>query len=71
VNIRVTDWFIRDINLSNEQTVFLANEQQLLDVERFCTNPERFLVLSVDAMSLSTILCLERTETLCWKRVRV
>ena len=43
------DWFVRDVNLSNEQTVFLANEQQILDVERFCTNPERFSVLSVDA----------------------
>ena len=35
-------WFVRDVNLSNEQTVFLANDQQLLDVQRFCTNPELF-----------------------------
>ena len=37
-------WFVRDVNLSNEQTVFLANDQQLLDVQRFCTNPELFSV---------------------------
>ena len=43
------DWFVRDVNISNEQTIFLANKQQLLDIERFCTNPERFLVFSVDA----------------------
>ena len=43
------DWFVRDVNISNEQTIFLANEQQLLDVERFCTNPESFSVFSVDA----------------------
>ena len=38
------DWFIRDVNLSNEQTAFLANDQQLLDVQRFCTNSELFSV---------------------------
>ena len=43
------DWFVRDVNISNEQTIFLANKQQLLDVERFCTNPEKFSVFSVDA----------------------
>ena len=43
------DWFVRDVNLSNEQTIFLANEQQLLDIERFFTNPARFSVFSVDA----------------------
>lgn len=43
------DWFVRDVNISNEQTIFLANEQQLLDIERFCTNPARFSVFSVDA----------------------
>lgn len=42
-------WFVRDVQLSNERTVFLANDQQLLDVERFCTNPELFSVFSVDA----------------------
>lgn len=35
--------------MSNEQTVFLANDQRLLDVERFCTNPADFSVFSVDA----------------------
>ena len=40
------DWFIRDVNLSNEQTAFLANDQQLLDVQRFCTNSELFSVFS-------------------------
>ena len=28
------DWFVRgDMNIWNEQTIFLANEQQLLDIE--------------------------------------
>jgi hypothetical protein len=43
------DWFVRDVNISNEQTIFLANKQQLLDIEQFCTNPERFSFFSVDA----------------------
>lgn len=43
------NWFVRDVNISNEQTIFLANKQQLLDIERFCTNPEWFSVFSVDA----------------------
>ena len=38
------DWFVRDVNISNEQTIFLANKQQLLNVERFFTNPESFSV---------------------------
>ena len=42
-------WFVRDVNFSNEQTVFLANDQQLLDVQRFCTNPELFSVFLANA----------------------
>ncbi len=41
--------FIRDIPLFPEPVVFLTTDQQLLDVERFCTNPESFCVLGVDA----------------------
>ena len=41
--------FIRDIPLFPEPVVFLTTDQQLLDVQRFCTNPESFCVLGVDA----------------------
>ncbi|CAB4029271.1 Hypothetical predicted protein [Paramuricea clavata] len=41
--------FIRDIPMFPEPVVFLTTEQQLFDVERFCTNPESFCVLGVDA----------------------
>ena len=42
-------WFVRDVNFSNKQTVFLANDQQLLDVQRFCRNPELFSVFLANA----------------------
>ena len=42
-------WFVRDVNFSNEQTVLLANDQQLLDVQRFCTSPELFSVFLANA----------------------
>ena len=41
--------FIREIPLFPEPVVFLTTDQQLLDVKRFCTNPESFCVLGVDA----------------------
>ena len=41
--------FVRDVTSSPELSVFLASEQQLLDVKRFCTNPKEFCVLGVDA----------------------
>jgi hypothetical protein len=41
--------FIREIPLFPEPIVFLASEQQLRDIERFCTNPAKFCVVGVDA----------------------
>jgi hypothetical protein len=46
---RDEDIFIREIPLFPEPIVFIANKQQLVDIERFCTNPEKFCVLDVDA----------------------
>ena len=46
---RAEDIFIREIPLFSEPIVFIANKQQLVDIERFCTNPEKFCVLGVDA----------------------
>ena len=40
--------FIREIPLFPEPIVFLATDQQLTDVVRFCTNPEAFCILGVD-----------------------
>ena len=40
---------IRCVQVTPEPIIFLATEQQLKDVERFCTNPEMFCVLGVDA----------------------
>ena len=42
------DVFIREIPLFPEPIVFLATEQQLADIVRFCTNPEAFCILGVD-----------------------
>lgn len=39
---------IREVPLFPEPIVFLATEQQLTDIERFCTNPEKFCILGVD-----------------------
>lgn len=41
--------FIRKVDNSSDPCVVLATNQQLLDVERFCTNPAKFCVLGVDA----------------------
>jgi hypothetical protein len=38
---RDEDIFIREIPLFPEPIVFIANKQQLVDIERFCTNPEK------------------------------
>lgn len=41
--------FIRSVQTTPEPMIFLATKQQLIDIERFCTNPENFCVLGVDA----------------------
>ena len=41
--------FVRKVDNSSDPCVVLASNQQLLDVERFCTNPAKFSVLGVDA----------------------
>ena len=46
---RTEDILIRELPLFPEPCVFPATQQQLIDIERFCTNPERFCVLGVDA----------------------
>ena len=46
---RPEDIFIREIPLFPEPIIFLATDQQLTDIERSCTNPEKFCVLGVDA----------------------
>ena len=46
---RPEDILIREIPLFPEPIIFLATDQQLIDIERFCTNPEKFCVLGVDA----------------------
>ena len=46
---RIENALIREIPLFPEPIVFLASEQQLEDIERFCTNPAKFCVLGVDA----------------------
>lgn len=45
---RKEDMLIREIPLFPEPIIFLATEQQLIDIERFCTNPEKFCILGVD-----------------------
>lgn len=40
--------FIREIPLFPEAIIFLATEQQLTDIVRFCTNPEAFCILGID-----------------------
>ena len=42
------DIFSREIPFFPEPIVFLATEQQLADIVRFCTNPEAFCNLGVD-----------------------
>ena len=41
--------FVRKVDTSSDPCVVLAINQQLRDVERFCTNPAKFSVLGVDA----------------------
>lgn len=41
--------FLRKVDNSSDPCVVLASNQQLQDVERFCTNPAKFAVLGVDA----------------------
>ena len=37
--------FIREVNLAPKVTVFVSSEQQLIDIERFCTKTSHFLIL--------------------------
>ena len=46
---RAENIFIREVPLFPEPIVFLASDQQLEDIERFCTNPAKFCILGVDA----------------------
>ena len=49
---RITRWktvLIRSVQVTPESIIFLSTEQQLKDIERFCTNPEMFCVLGIDA----------------------
>ena len=40
--------FIRDCRIHSDFLVVLANDQQLQELEHFCTNPSEFCVFSVD-----------------------
>ena len=41
--------FVRKVDNSSDPRVVLVTNQQLRDIERFCTNPAKFSVLGVDA----------------------
>lgn len=41
--------FVRIVDNSVDPCLVLSTNQQLLDVECFCTNPAKFCVLGVDA----------------------
>ncbi|XP_066928713.1 uncharacterized protein [Clytia hemisphaerica] len=43
------DMFIRELSVIPEVSVFVSSDQQLLDIERFCTKNTNFSVLGVDA----------------------
>ena len=45
----ISSAFVREVIASPELKIFMATNQQLLDIERFCLNPESFSVLGVDA----------------------
>ena len=40
--------FVRIVMVSPEPMCFLASDQQLKDLRRFSTNPERFCIVSID-----------------------
>ena len=40
--------FIREVNIAPKFSVLLATSIQLGDLARFCTNPRRFSILSID-----------------------
>ena len=40
--------FVRKVETSSDPCVVLTTDQQLKDVERFCTNPSQFSILGVD-----------------------
>ena len=45
---KTTSQFIRDIKFVPEVSVFVASNQQLEDVSRFCTKPSNFCILGID-----------------------
>lgn len=42
------DAFVRDVTLAPEKTIFLGNNRQLKDIEKFCTGPGNLCVLGAD-----------------------
>ena len=40
--------FIRDVNVVPELSVFVASDQQLKDIERFCTKVSSFSTFGID-----------------------
>lgn len=40
--------FVRQVTSAPEFTVFLSTDRQLLEMEKFCTNPEMFSIVGVD-----------------------
>ena len=40
--------FIRDVNVVPELSVFVASDQQLKDIERFCTKVSSFSIFGID-----------------------
>ena len=40
--------FIRSVDTSPEKVIFVASNQQLTDLARFCTDPRKFCIISVD-----------------------
>ena len=40
--------FIRDVNVVPELNVFVASDQQLKDIERFCTKVSSFSIFGID-----------------------
>ena len=44
-----TTSFVKEVIASPELTIFMTTDQQLKDIERFCTNLKNFSILGVDA----------------------
>jgi len=43
-----TDLFVQDVTCAPEPMAILCNEQQLVDIQRFCCNPFNFCILGID-----------------------